>query len=346
MDIQYFLGANSAGGFFSHYDQLMPTNGKLTRILKGGPGCGKSTLMKKVAARAEQLGLQPERILCSSDPDSLDGVRIPEVGYAVVDGTAPHVVEPNLCACGQVYLDLGAGYCLETLSPCRSALEGIQKAGQSCYPKATACLKAAAALSPLSSGSGALTTALFQSLCRKELPDRGARGTRRIVFLSGHSPKGRITCWDTIRALCSRIYVLCDSEDAIGAFLQRLIHAAVKRGWDCLVGDSPLRPGTPEHLLIPGLGLAFVSSTPLSPYPRHDGILLGEEVAERPVDMLRKELLEEAISHLHRAKEYHDLLEEAYAPHVDFSVADRVALDCCAELEILASTFHAETPTP
>lgn len=75
MDIQYFLGANSAGGFFSHYDQLMPTNGKLTRILKGGPGCGKSTLMKKVAARAEQLGLQPERILCSSDPDSLDGVR-------------------------------------------------------------------------------------------------------------------------------------------------------------------------------------------------------------------------------------------------------------------------------
>lgn len=338
MDVQYFLGANSAGGFFSHYDQLMPQNGTLTRILKGGPGCGKSTLMKKVAARAEQLGLRAERILCSSDPDSLDGVRIPQVGYAVVDGTAPHVVEPKLCACGQMYLDLGSGYHLEALTPCRSALEGIQKAGQACYPKATACLKAMAALSPLSSGSGALTPNLFQTLCSKELPDRGSRGSLRTVFLSGHSPKGRLTCWDTIRALCSRIYVLHDSERAVGTFLQQLAQAAVERGWDCLVGDSPLFPGTPEHLLIPALGLAFVSSTPLAPCPWQDGTPLGEPAAENTVDELRRQLMEEAISHLRRAKEYHDLLEAAYAPHVDFSVADQAALDCCAELEVLAST--------
>ena len=338
MEVQYFLGANSAGGFSSHYDQLMPSGGAMTRILKGGPGCGKSTLMKKVAARAEQLGLQAERILCSSDPDSLDGVRIPEVGYAVVDGTAPHVVEPKLCACGKMYLDLGRGYRPETLASCRSVLEEIQKAGQACYPRATACLQAVAALSPLSSGSGALTPALFQSLCGKELPDRGGGGSLRTVFLSGHSPKGRLTCWDTIRALCGRIYVLQDSERAAGTFLQQLAGAAAERGWDCLVGDSPLLPGTPEHLLIPALGLAFVSSTPLSPCPWQDGIPLGEPAAETAVDGLRRQLIEEATSHLRRAKEYHDLLEAAYRPYVDFSVSDRAALDCCAELEVLAST--------
>ena len=31
-----------------------------------------------------------------------------------------------------------------------------------------------------------------------------------------------------------------------------------------------------------------------------------------------------------------DLLEAGFAPFVDFSIADRAALDCCAELEVLA----------
>ena len=43
--IQYFLGANSPQGFYSLYDQLLPTEtANAIYIIKGGPGCGKSTL--------------------------------------------------------------------------------------------------------------------------------------------------------------------------------------------------------------------------------------------------------------------------------------------------------------
>ena len=91
--IQYFLGANSPTGFYSLYDQLLPLERtRAVYILKGGPGCGKSTLMRKIGARAEKAGLQTEYILCSGDPDSLDAVILPTV--AVVDGTAPHGVVP------------------------------------------------------------------------------------------------------------------------------------------------------------------------------------------------------------------------------------------------------------
>ena len=43
-------------------------------LIKSGPGCGKSTLMKRLARKAEQQGQPIERVHCASDPDSLDGV--------------------------------------------------------------------------------------------------------------------------------------------------------------------------------------------------------------------------------------------------------------------------------
>lgn len=93
--IQYFLGANSPTGFYSLYDQLLPPEqARAIYILKGGPGCGKSTLMRRVAAQAGEAGLAVERILCSGDPGSLDAVVIPELGVALVDGTAPHGAVP------------------------------------------------------------------------------------------------------------------------------------------------------------------------------------------------------------------------------------------------------------
>ncbi len=89
----YFLGANSPNGFYSLYDQLIdPGLAEDIFILKGGPGCGKSSLMRTVGKAMEDKGLYVEYIQCSGDPDSLDGIVIPALKTAIVDGTAPHVV--------------------------------------------------------------------------------------------------------------------------------------------------------------------------------------------------------------------------------------------------------------
>ena len=77
-EVQYFLGANSPAGFYSLYDQMIDrTKARRLYILKGGPGCGKSTLMRRVAERAKAAGQEVEYILCSGDPDSLDAVILP-----------------------------------------------------------------------------------------------------------------------------------------------------------------------------------------------------------------------------------------------------------------------------
>ena len=115
-NISFFLGANSAGGFVSLYDTWIDQkNTQAFYVIKGGAGCGKSTLMKTVAHHLLNMGYEVEYIFCSGDPDSLDGIRIPRKNVAMVDGTAPHRMDPAYPGATGHYVDLGAGYDREAL---------------------------------------------------------------------------------------------------------------------------------------------------------------------------------------------------------------------------------------
>ncbi len=91
--INYYAEGNTARGFYSLYDENLKDLDKLF-ILKGGPGSGKSTLMKKIGSAFFEKGYDVEFLHCASDNDSIDGVRIPALKAGIVDGTAPHVIEP------------------------------------------------------------------------------------------------------------------------------------------------------------------------------------------------------------------------------------------------------------
>lgn len=93
--IQYFLGANSPTGFYSLYDELIDRDtAQSVYIIKGGAGCGKSSFMRRIGRQAEAAGLATQYIVCSGDPGSLDGLILPELNTAFVDGTAPHAAAP------------------------------------------------------------------------------------------------------------------------------------------------------------------------------------------------------------------------------------------------------------
>ena len=91
MTTHFFLGANSGQGFqnlFPHF--CKPEDHYDLIVLKGGPGVGKSTMMRRVGKAMEDRGEDVEYLYCSGDPNSLDGVHIPRIRTAIVDGTAPH----------------------------------------------------------------------------------------------------------------------------------------------------------------------------------------------------------------------------------------------------------------
>ena len=108
---EFFLASSTTEGFFSVFKDLYdPKEGWFCYILKGGPGTGKSTIMKKINLKAMENGIKSELIHCSSDPDSLDAIILPELKIAVADGTAPHVLEPMYPGVSDSIINLGEAW--------------------------------------------------------------------------------------------------------------------------------------------------------------------------------------------------------------------------------------------
>ena len=91
-----FPGGNTSEGFYSYFDNILGRNAKRLYILKGGPGTGKSTIIKKFAKQALKLNYDLEYHHCASDPSSIDVVVVPKLKVAILDGTSPHAVDPKV----------------------------------------------------------------------------------------------------------------------------------------------------------------------------------------------------------------------------------------------------------
>ena len=354
--IQYFLGANSPKGFYSLYHELIPLDtARAVYLLKGGPGCGKSTLMRRVGAAVEEAGHPAQYILCSGDPDSLDAVIFPTLHIALVDGTAPHVVEPTCPGAVESYLDLGSCYDREALRPLRKELADCMSGYRGCFQRAYRCLWAAAEIRR-DMRATLDTPQLQQRLAKRargiagrELPRTGgAPGAVTQRFLSGVTHKGVMTLFPTVQAQCQRVYELADTYGTGHTLLTCLLSAASAAGHPVIACPSPMEPDRLEHLLLPDLSLAFVTSTPESPFPARpyrrlrldamaDAALVRQQRPRlRFARKVSAALVEEAVDSLAQAKAMHDRLEKLYNPHVDFGRVEMLAGQVTAEILALA----------
>jgi hypothetical protein len=89
-----FFGASTPSGAMDFIENLTGTISK-RYLLKGRPGTGKSTLLRKVAAASAERGLDTEVYSCAFDSNSLDMLIWPELDTCLFDSTAPHLYEPS-----------------------------------------------------------------------------------------------------------------------------------------------------------------------------------------------------------------------------------------------------------
>ena len=134
------MGGDTAFGFVSFYGQFCRGPEDFLWVIKGGPGCGKSSFMKTIGRAAENAGLDVEYVLCSGDPDSVDGVYLPALHTGYADGTAPHVLEAVTPGAAGLYLDLGQFYDRIALQKERRAIELLQTRYRALYREAYARL--------------------------------------------------------------------------------------------------------------------------------------------------------------------------------------------------------------
>ena len=142
---RFFAAANGYDGFRSSFDQVFnPSNFRKLYVIKGGPGTGKSTLMKRISGRFSDSAEITE-IYCSSDTKSLDGVIIKKgnVKIGIVDGTSPHTVEAIYPGAVEQIVNLGDSFDYNALAIRSNRIIELNEIKKVFYRKAYSALNIA-----------------------------------------------------------------------------------------------------------------------------------------------------------------------------------------------------------
>lgn len=335
----FFAGANSGDGFQNLFSELADLNETLDFIiLKGGPGIGKSTLIREIGRVMESEGAEVTYFPCSGDPDSLDGAAFPDIHCAIADGTSPHILEPQFPAAVDRYLNLGRFYDITAAKADADQIKAHTAEYKAAYARAYRAMRAARAVELDAFASVGFDSERaerrFRGIALRELRRKGnQRGKTVRRFLGSLTHKGYIWRFDSVDALCPRVYELQDAFGFAAPYLETLRREASARRWDTICCMSPENPDAMEHLLIPALGVGFVTSRDGMEYGgdafrrvRLDALAdIPDKGAYRLKTRMASALREEAAAALRDAKAAHDQLEAVYNPYVDFDGVRSVA---------------------
>ncbi len=351
----YFAAANTHLGFKSFFNELFSPNMlKKIYILKGGPGVGKSTLMKRVATQAQERKLSPICYHCSSDPFSLDGVVIKDMGVAVIDGTAPHITDPSVAGVKEIIINMGTAWDTQKLSQNEKEVLSLTREKSSCYLAAYKYLAAEKQLrdSLWEINNECVTKDKLSSavtrLCSRTL--KKGSGTNVITHLQNANSCAGDARLYSFEKRAKQIYFVRDMRFVSHYFFEKLFEEAKKLGTDIEISYDPTDIGAVNGIFFPRECVSVTQySEELSKLLDRNGVLYkiinmrrfcdGEKYAQRRTyyrfgEKCRAEMHESALDYLMRAGLCHAKLEDIYKEATDYgkvdSLSDKVMADIFA----------------
>lgn len=327
-----FAGINTIHGYVPNLKELIK-DAEEVYIIKGTPGSGKSTLMKRLLSRAEEKGEKSMVIHCSSDPDSLDGVYFIDRKTAVVDGTPPHIVDVEIPVLRDHLVDI-MQYCdRDTLLLSAQRLKELQNA------KKESCAKAYSSLYALGVIEKASSDAAEECFDDEKIRRAASLFAKKRVFGNGKSvvlPMECVCGKGIVRSGPEGIvstFTVCDRYGTSAIFMKHLCRCLEGRNVSFAVIPSPVDDRTPDAVFLPDEGLFVVTD-------RYE-----KTQSERRIDMLRfaekdklkemksklglyaklsSSLLDDAVCEMKKASGFHSDMEKIYSSAFDFSRLDAV----------------------
>jgi hypothetical protein len=286
----------------------------------------------------EKRDIDCERVFCSSDPDSLDGVIFPSLRVSICDGTSPHTLDPIYPGASGEIVNLGECWNKDMLFENRKKIIELTDKNKECHRRSRRFIESA--FSVFGDGVKICRDSLDEERLMRyatrlanrhfKKPD-GRIGLQKVRLLDAITPKGYIFLSDTAKSLCDTVIIFEDDFSvASELIIERIRSYALASGYSVIASPSLYNEKNYRHIIIKELSIGFFTADKLcslnieptktvslrrfyssGSFASHKARLLFSKKAA-------KELLYEAVCALKLAKDIHDELEDCYIGAMDY----------------------------
>jgi KaiC/GvpD/RAD55 family RecA-like ATPase len=342
----FFAGNNTGKGFYSYFDHIINLEeANHYYILKGGPGVGKSSFMKKFAQKMASMGHAIEYVHCSSDKESLDAIVIPALKIGFVDGTAPHTIDPKYPGAVDEIINLGYFFDGSQIAEHKKEVIQTSKEKSNTYKSAYRYLGAASFIqddidsiydsftdkAKLNRLREEVKNELFQGSVQSNTKEK--LGRVRKLFSESYTADGYISF---TASLCegAKVWAIVGKNiNSAAKLLDAILKEAISKGYDTECFYRPLTPEKLQHIFIPELNL-MIRSLDHSIHDKFDKVIdldqvMDTKALEAQASKLHSKekefenLIHRALEKLSETKKLHGKLERIYAGSMDFRGVDQ-----------------------
>ncbi|KAB3539063.1 ATPase [Alkaliphilus pronyensis] len=339
-----FPGGNTSIGFYSYYNYVIDLKeANRVYLIKGGPGVGKSQLMKNIGKALVDKGYDAEFHHCSADPDSIDAVVFPKLRIALIDGTSPHVIDPKYPGAVDEIINLGDFWDEKALIENREKIIKSTDDNGKIYKRVYSYLGAAKRIKDdiewiyneaLLSHKIKEKIKQIKEAYLSDIQDQHKISKQRHLFGSAYTHKGHINFGNTYLNESKTLYIEGSSILINSDILYAFSNYFIDMGYDVHMYHHPLVPDKLESIVIPEVKTAITTLSGISDskiistddfYDNSKLLDYKEQLEES--NSIFKMLMEIVFDNLKRTKVNHDLIESFYIPNISFNGVDRIKED-------------------
>jgi hypothetical protein len=361
--LNFYAGGNTALGFANLYYSSLQG---LTRlfVLQGGPGTGKTKLIQEIGDHLAQQGYEIWKLHSASDNDSLDGVVIPKLKVAIVDGAAPRIIEPELSEGAIVQVDLDQAADKFQLSQHEveidNLVEQIKQEHEYAYSGFAEALRIhdeweAIYIAKMNfQAADDLTQEYIQRLYGDQKIEKASRVDHR--FLGAATPKGAVDYVPNLTAELKRYLVKGRAGSGKSTLLKKLAAEGIQRGFDIEIYHCGFDPNSLDMIIVRELGFAIFDSTAPHEYdperPTDEIVDMYSRCIQPGTDEAHSDVIagirnrysntmKQSTQHLTQAQSFLDDLKKIYASTIDAERLDQIRSQIAQEInEIVDSPLQ------
>lgn len=327
--ISTFAAANGYSGFRSYFHEVFASeNFSKIYVIKGGPGTGKSSFMKRLLREYSEYA--EEAIYCSSDPNSLDGVILSGDGgrVALLDGTAPHIRDAEVPGAIDEIMNLGEFWDSRWLCAKRERILSLTDEKKKAYKTAYRYLSLAGKMKESEIKAPAISARTLAEIVGEIKADDEYKQQTRLISAFGKEGLIRLP---TLTEIADEIIEIRGGERSM-LLCNRIADYLSDNSTSHTRFPYALDGSLTEAIYIPSCGRAIVCYSPegkaparvieeVQLYPAPD----RTDIERRRVALeFSREMESEAQRWFSIASELHFELEEIYSQAMNYSLVDEL----------------------